>query len=61
MVQKAEAALEQQDFLASAKFYAKAAEIAKNIGDKDKVVQFSAQSEELQNIYNEIQKSRKEK
>lgn len=58
-VQKAEAALEKQDFLASAKFYAEAANVAKSIGDKDKVVQFSAQAEELKKISDEIEKSRK--
>lgn len=58
-VQKAEAALEKQDFLISAKFYAEAANVAKNIGDKDKVVQFSAQAEELKKIADEINRSRK--
>ncbi|TFF90738.1 MAG: hypothetical protein EU548_01510, partial [Promethearchaeota archaeon] len=46
-IQKAEKALSGQDFEAAAKFYAKAAEIAKEMGDKEKVVQFSAQAEEL--------------
>lgn len=58
-VKKAEQALERQDFIASAKHYAEAANIAKNIGDRDKVVQFSAQAEELKKIADEIDKSRK--
>ncbi|MCP4761033.1 MAG: hypothetical protein GY870_04575 [archaeon] len=58
-VHKAEVALEGQDFISSAKYYAEAANIAKNIGDKDKVVQFSAQAEELKKIADEINKSRK--
>ena len=60
-VQKAETALEQQDFKASAKFYAEAANLAKNVGDKDKVVQFAAQAEELKKIADEIDQSRKGK
>lgn len=55
-IQKAEEALEGQDFDTSAKFYAKAAEIAKEIGDKEKVVQFSAQAEELKKIAEDLRK-----
>jgi SCP-2 sterol transfer family len=58
-VQEAEKALEDQDFLGSAKAYGKAAEVAKNIGDKDKVVQFSAQAEELLKIHKDLEKERK--
>lgn len=53
-VQKAEQALEGQDFEGAAKFYAKAAEVAKGMGDKEKVVQFSAQSEELLKIAKDL-------
>lgn len=58
-VQEAEKALETQDFQASAKAYGKAAEVAKNIGDKDKVVQFSAQAEELLKISKDLEKNKK--
>jgi hypothetical protein len=53
-VQKAEQALEGQDFETAAKFYAKAAETAKEMGDKEKVVQFSAQAEELLKIAKDL-------
>ncbi len=53
-VQKAEQALESQDFEAAAKLYAKAAETAKEMGDKEKVIQFSAQSEELIKIAKDL-------
>ncbi|MHA1438351.1 MAG: hypothetical protein ACTSPD_12315 [Promethearchaeota archaeon] len=55
-IQKAEQALEGQDFETAAKFYAKAAEIAKEMGDKEKVVQFSAQAEELLKISKDLSK-----
>jgi len=58
-VQKAEQALEEHDFLMAAKYYTEAANIAKNIGDKDKVVQFSAQAAELKKIADELERSRK--
>lgn len=60
-VQEAEKALETQDFMASAKAYGKAAEVAKNIGDKDKVVQFSAQAEELLKIAKDLNKEKDKK
>lgn len=53
-VQKAEQALEGQDFETAAKFYAKAAEVAREMGDKEKVVQFSAQAEELLKIAKDL-------
>ncbi len=53
-VQKAEQALEAQDFETAAKLYAKAAEVAKEMGDKEKVVQFSAQAEELTKIAKDL-------
>lgn len=55
-IQKAEQALEGQDFETAAKFYAKAAEVAKEMGDKEKVVQFSAQAEELLKIAKDLGK-----
>jgi len=58
-VQKAEKALEEHDFLMAAKYYAEAANVAKNIGDKDKVVQFNAQATELKKIADDLAKSRK--
>jgi hypothetical protein len=57
-VMQAEKALEAQDFKQSALFYGKAAEVAKNVGDKDKVVQFSAQAEELLKIHKDLEKQR---
>lgn len=53
-IQKAEQALEAQDFESAAKFYAKAAETAREMGDKEKVVQFSAQAEELLKIAKDL-------
>jgi len=55
-IQKAEQSLEGQDFESAAKFYAKAAEVARDMGDKEKVVQFSAQAEELLKIAKDLSK-----
>lgn len=55
-IQKAEQSLEAQDFESAAKFYAKAAEVARDMGDKEKVVQFSSQAEELLKIAKDLAK-----
>ncbi|MFO8019487.1 MAG: hypothetical protein R6U96_12730 [Promethearchaeia archaeon] len=54
MVQNAEQALGDKDFEAAAKYYAKAASMAKDMGDKEKVVQFQAQAEELLKIAEDL-------
>ncbi len=38
----------------------KQSEVAKNVGDKDKVVQFSAQAEELLKIAKDLEKGKSE-
>lgn len=53
-VQNAEKALGEKDFEAAAKYYAKAASVAKDMGDKEKVVQFQAQAEELLKIAKDL-------
>lgn len=46
-VKKAEQALGNQDFTGAADWYAKAAAAAKNIGDRERIIQFQTQAEEL--------------
>ncbi|MHA1731355.1 MAG: SCP2 sterol-binding domain-containing protein [Promethearchaeota archaeon] len=57
LVASAERAMEEQDFLSAAKFYAKAAEVARKVGDKAKVQGFSAQAEELKKIAQDLGKA----
>lgn len=52
----AEKAMEDQDFRRAAQFYAKAAEAARQMGDKEKVLGFSAQAEELKKIADDLEK-----
>ena len=58
-VLSAENAMEQKDFLGTAKYYANAAELSKKIKDKDKVLQFSEQAAEMKKIHDELVKDRK--
>lgn len=53
----AEKAMEDQDFKRAAQFYAKAAEAARQLGDKEKTLGFSAQAEELKKISEDLDKS----
>jgi len=55
-VKKAEEALAQEDFHGAAKFYAEAVNVARNAGDRDAVLQFSQQAEELEKMAQELKK-----
>ncbi|GAB4305679.1 MAG: hypothetical protein Kow0069_01800 [Promethearchaeota archaeon] len=56
LVQSAERAMEDQDFKGAAKFYAKAAEVARRMGDRQRVQGFSTQAEELLKIAKDLEK-----
>jgi hypothetical protein len=55
-MKKAEQAFGNQDFEGAAKFYAEAAAVAKNIGDRDRIIQFQTQAEELKKLAKEQKK-----
>lgn len=57
-MKKAEQAFANQDFEGAAKFYAEAAAVAKNIGDRDRIIQFQTQSEELYKLAKEQAKKK---
>ena len=57
-MKKAEQAFSNQDFEGAAKLYAEAAAVAKNIGDRDRIIQFQTQSEELYKLAKEQAKKK---